>query len=145
MTYYIIFKYLHLVAIITMIGCLTAELVLLKKVMRRHEIKRVARIDSLYGIAAIIAVAAGLTLWFGVGKGSAFYNNPVLHLKVTLVVIVGLISIAPTIYFIRSSKGQPDEQVGIQQRIRKMVSLQLIILAVVPLLATMMANGLRFW
>lgn len=144
MTHYILFKYIHLVAIITMIACLTAELVLLNKVMHRHEIKRIARIDSLYGIAAIIAVAAGLTLWFGVGKGSAFYNNPVLHLKVTLVVIVGLISIAPTIYFIRNSKGQPDEQVEIRQRIRRMVSLQLIILALVPLLATMMANGMRF-
>ena len=144
MNYYILFKYLHLVAIITMIACLAAELVLLKKVMHRHEIKRVARVDSLYGVAAIIAVAAGLTLWFGVGKGSAFYNNPVLHVKVTLVVIVGLISIAPTIYFIRTSKGEQTEKIEVQQRIRKMVSLQLIILALVPLLATMMANGHRF-
>ncbi len=144
MNAYIVFKYLHLVSVITMIACLTAELAILQPVLLRNQIKRIARVDSIYGLAAIVAVGAGLTLWFGVGKGAEYYRNPVLHLKVGLVIIVGLISIIPTIYFIKQSKGNGEDQIALAPRIRKLVALQLIILAIVPLLATMMASGIRF-
>lgn len=144
MNSYIIFKYFHLIAVITMICCLAVEMVLLKKVLLRSELKRLSKVDAVYGIAAIVAVAAGLTLWFGVGKGAGFYNNPVLHVKVGIVVVVGLISIIPTVYFIRSSKGDQSVHVDIKPYIRRLVIFQLLLLAVVPLLATMMANGIRF-
>jgi putative membrane protein len=57
---------------------------------------------------------------------------------------VGLISIIPTVYFIRKSKGEQSVQVAVPPYIRQLVVFQLLLLAVVPLLATMMANGLRF-
>jgi putative membrane protein len=144
MNSYIIFKYVHLVAVITMICCLAVEMMMLEKGLLRSELKKLSRVDAVYGVAAIVAVAAGLTLWFGVGKGAGFYNNPVLHVKVGIVVVVGLISIVPTVYFIRNSKGDQSLQVSLPPYIRRLVIIQLLLLAIVPLLATMMANGLRF-
>jgi putative membrane protein len=144
MSAYIIFKYIHLLSVITMICCLAIEFVLLKPFLIRSEIKRISRVDAVYGLAAILAVGAGLTLWFGVGKGPSFYNNPVLHLKVGLVIIVGLISIFPTIYFIRKSKGEDTDTINVPKHFRRLVFLQLAVLFIVPLLALLMANGYRF-
>ena len=144
MSAYIVFKYVHLLAVITMVCCLSVELALIKPFLLRNEIKRLSRVDALYGLAAIVAVGAGLTLWFGVGKGSAFYDNPVLHFKVALVILVGLLSIMPTVYFIRNAKGDQEASLAIPPGIRRLIIFQLFLLAVVPLLASLMANGFRF-
>lgn len=141
MNSYILVKYLHIVSILAMVSLLVVELFLLKPAMTRAELKRLSRIDGLYGLAAIAVVAAGLTLWFGVGKGAAFYANPLLHLKVTLAVIVGLISIVPTVFFLRQAKGDPADIVSLPTRIRQLVIVQLLIISIIPLLAVLMANG----
>ena len=141
MNSYILVKYLHIVSILAMVSLLVVELFLLKPAMTRAELKRMSRIDGLYGLAAIAVVAAGLTLWFGVGKGAAFYANPLLHLKVTLAVIVGLISIVPTVFFLRQAKGDPADIVSLPTRIRQLVIIQLLIISIIPLLAVLIANG----
>ncbi|MCU0381971.1 MAG: DUF2214 family protein [Chitinophagaceae bacterium] len=143
MSSYILVKYLHFVSILSMVSLLVVELFLLKPQMTRSELKRLSRIDGLYGIAAIAVVAAGLTLWFGVGKGDPFYDNPLLYIKVGIVTLVGLISIIPTVYYIRQGKGDPAELTVTPPRIRQLVILQLWMLSVVPLLATLMAQGVR--
>lgn len=137
-------KYLHFISIFGMIACLTSELILVKSTMTRSALKSVGRIDGLYGLAAILAVGAGLTLWFGVGKGFEFYNHGVMHLKLTLVVIVGLISIVPTVFFIRNTKGDLQETVTVPARIRKLIVTQLCILACIPMMGTMIAYGIKF-
>jgi putative membrane protein len=142
MSSYVLVKYLHFISIFSMVSLLVVELFLLKPQMTRQELKRLSRIDGLYGIASIAVVAAGLTLWFGVGKGAAFYANPLLYIKVGIVIVVGLVSIIPTVYYIRQGKGDPAEQTDTPRHIRQLVILQLSILSVVPLLATMMAQGL---
>jgi putative membrane protein len=143
MNAYILVKYLHLVSILAMVSLLVVELFLLKPEMTREELKRMSRVDGLYGLAAIAVVAAGLTLWFGVGKGAAFYDNPLLHIKVGIAILVGLISIVPTVFYLRQAKGTPGDRLVIPVRIRQLVILQLVLLSLVPLLAVMMAQGIR--
>lgn len=111
--------------------------------MTRYELRKVARLDGFYGLAAILAVTGGLTLWFGVGKGSDFYNHPVMHIKLTLVIIVGLLSILPTLFFIKNSRGDQQEDITLPSYIRKLILSQLLLLAIVPPLATMVAYGIR--
>ncbi len=64
----IIVKYLHFIFIFVVVSCVVAEHLLLKPQMTKAEIKRLSTIDGIYGLASILVVAAGLTLWFGIGK-----------------------------------------------------------------------------
>lgn len=141
-------RYVHFLGIFAIVGSLTVEHLLLKPQMTRAEIKRLSIIDGIYGVGAIIAVAAGLTLWFGgVGKPAELYTkNFVFHTKVTLVVIMAILSLFPTIYFIKNRKGtSPEELVDIPKRIKMFVRIQLLILFIVPLLATLMARGIGYF
>jgi putative membrane protein len=143
MNSYVLVKYLHFISIFSMVSLLVVELFLLKPQMTRQELKRLSRIDGLYGIASIAVVAAGLALWFGVGKGASFYDNPLLYIKVGIATLVGIVSIIPTVHYIRHAKGEPAELTETPSRIRRLVILQLIMLSVIPLLATLMAQGVR--
>ena len=106
---------MHFISIFAIVGSLASEHLLLKKQMTRRELSRIARIDAVYGVAALTLLAAGLTLWLGgVGKPTAFYSqNWIFHTKLTLFITVGLLSIYPTVFFLRERKGNPDELVDI--------------------------------
>lgn len=139
----VLVRYTHFIAIFVWVGALTAEHLLLKPQLSRLEIKKLARIDGIYGLAAIVVVAAGLTLWFWVGKPAEFYDkNWILHTKVGLAVIVGLLSIYPTVFFIRNQKGPAEEIVEIPSNVKLLVRIELALMLVIPLLATLMAKGI---
>jgi putative membrane protein len=147
MTLEIFLRYVHFVSIFAIVGALTSEHLLLKKTLTRAELIRLARIDAVYGIAALTLLIAGLTLWLGgVGKPSVFYSkNWIFHTKITLFVIVGLLSIYPTVFFIRKSKGNPEEEISIPKSIFMLLRIELFLLLVIPLLAGFMARGIGFF
>jgi putative membrane protein len=113
--------------------------------MTPQELKKLSRIDSVYGIAAIVLLAAGLTLWLGaIGKPAAFYSqNWIFHLKLTLFVIVGLLSIYPTVFFIKGGKKE-DATVKVPTIIFWMIRLELLILFFIPILAGLMSRGVGY-
>lgn len=95
MTLEIILRYLHFISIFAIVGSLVSEHFLLKNEMTRAELARMARIDAVYGFAAVVLLAAGLTLWLGsIGKPAEFYtNNWIFLTKLSLFTVVGLLSI----------------------------------------------------
>jgi putative membrane protein len=147
MTAEIFVRYFHFISIFALVSTVVAEHLLLKKEMTRAELTRISRIDAVYGLAAILVVTAGLTLWFsGIGKPSVYYSkNWIFHLKVTMVVIVGLLSIYPTVFFIKNRKGNSNDVVTIPSIIFMLIRLELLILLVTPLFAAMMARGVGFF
>lgn len=140
----ILTRYSHFLFIITMSAALVGEALLLRPSMTRSDLKRLAGLDAVYGLSALLLVGAGLVLWFAVGKPAEFYTkNPVFHVKLTLAVLLGLISIYPTVFYIKNSRGnQMEETIDIPRGIKTAVYIQLFILAFVPLLATIMAKGI---
>jgi putative membrane protein len=141
----ILFRYLHFLSLIVFCGTLLAENFLLQKSLKRWEIARFAKVDGLYGLSAMCTLFFGLMLLFKYGNGLAFYlRNPVFHAKLTLFVLVGLLSIAPTIFFIKQRKGPAEEEVAIPGKIRALVRLELAIALCIPLLAAIMARGIGF-
>jgi len=144
MTNEILLRYVHFLSIILIAGTLTAEYFLVKEKLTRKEISRISFIDLIYGLAAIAVFAAGLMLWLGsYGKPTEWYSkNGIFHLKLTLLVIIGLVSIYPTVFFLKNRKGDPQEEISIPKSIRYSILLELILLAIIPLLAGLMAKGI---
>ena len=147
MTPEIILRYLHFVSIFAIVGTLLSEHFLLKPTLTRAEIGKLSRIDAGYGLAAIVLVAAGLTLWLGsYGKPAVVYTkNWIFHTKLTLFVMVGLLSIYPTVYFSRNRKGDPSEVVEVPKLVVWMIRFELLLVFVIPLLAGLMAHGIGFY
>jgi putative membrane protein len=129
------------------VGSLVSEHLLLKKELTRNEIARLSRIDAVYGIAALTLVAVGLTLWLGsIGKPSVWYTkNWIFHTKITLFATIGLLSIYPTVFFIKNRKGNPEEKVTIPKSIFWMLRFELLLLFIIPLLAGLMARGIGYF
>jgi len=147
MTIEILLRYLHFVSIFTIVGSLASEHLLLRKTLTRGEIGRLANIDAVFGIAAVVLVIVGLTLWFGgFGKPAVYYTkNWVFHTKITLFIVVGLLSIYPTVFFLRNRKGDSQEIVSVPPKVFWMIRLELLLLFVIPLLAGLMAHGVGFF
>jgi putative membrane protein len=144
MTTEIILRYVHFISIFAIVGSLVSEHLLLKNSLSRKELDRLSKIDGVYGLAALVLLGVGMTLWLGgFGKPTEFYsNNPIFHIKLTLFVLIGLLSIYPTVFFLKSRKGDPDEMIAIPKAIFWSLRLELLLLAVIPILAGLMAKGI---
>lgn len=147
MTTELFLRYIHFISIFAIVGALASEYVLLKKKLTRSELSRLAKVDAVYGIAALTLLAAGLTLWLGgYGKPSFFYSkNWIFHLKLSLFIVIGLLSIYPTVFFLKQRKGNPDEEVTVPATVHWMLRLELLLLVVIPLLAGLMARGMGYF
>ncbi|GAB4403372.1 MAG: DUF2214 family protein [Microscillaceae bacterium] len=140
----ILVRYVHFVSVFTIVATLFAEWVLLKKEMRPSEIARLGLIDAVYGLSAITLLGAGFTLWFVVGKPAAFYSfNWIFWLKLGLFTLIGLLSIYPTVFFLKNGKKNlPDTPIAVPRLVHQMVVAELLILLLLPLLASLMARGI---
>ena len=108
--------------------------------------RRLGRVDLIYGVAAGAVLVTGLLRVFLGVKGAAFYgHNWLLYLKLAMFLAVGLISIKPTILFIRWRKaldagGQMPAEADVKQA-RKLVMVQAHIIPFIPLAAVFLARG----
>ncbi len=140
--------YLHYVAMMSIAVILVVEYMICMPGMTGARIRQLARLDLFYMIAAILALGSGAARVVWYGKGAAFYlHNPVFYVKLALFVAVGLISVPPTLQYLRWLRGvkagaanvAADYQV---QRVRRLVLVELVLFAFIPLMATLMARGI---
>jgi putative membrane protein len=147
MTLESLLQYAHILAILTLVVFLTSEAALCRaEWMNADIVERLAKVDRIYGIAAITVLLTGaVRIYLGV-KGMPWYmGNWLLHLKVGLFVLAGLLSIPPTIRFarwrrnLRASGALPDA--AEVKRTRKLVMIQAHIIPLIPLPAAFLARG----
>ncbi len=138
----ILLRYIHFISIFTIVSTLAAEHLLLKKEMKPSEIARLSVIDMIYGIAALSLLAAGLTLWLGGhGKPTEYYSqNWIFLLKISLYIMVGLLSIYPTVFFIKNRKKEVASII-VPSLIVWLIRMELLLMFIIPLLAGLMAKG----
>lgn len=143
-----ILAYLHFGAIFTLIWFLAKEWTLLRAGAASVDVERLASTDAGFGMSAgIVLVTGALRAAFG-AKGWAFYaHNPAFHVKIGLFVLVGLISIAPTLMFLRWRKARrQDASFRVFEtewkRARRWLMIELHLVALIPLAAVIMARGL---
>lgn len=147
MTFELFLRYIHFISIFAIVGTLVSEHLLLKPMVRRADILRLSRIDAVYGIAALTLLTAGLTLWLGgIGKPASFYSqNWIFHIKLTCFAVIGLLSIYPTVFFIKNQKGNPVDEVTIPKAIFLCIRIEILLLFVIPLLAGLMSRGVGYF
>ena len=139
--------YLHILAILTMVTFLASEAALCRSAwMNAQVVERLVRLDMIYAAAAVTVLATGIarTVWGVKGMGW-YWTNPLLHLKLTLFVVIVLISIGPTLRFVRwrrqlrASGALPTE--AEVRSTRKLVMIETHLVAVIPLAAVFLARG----
>ena len=139
--------YAHYIAIFSLIVFLTSEAALCRaEWMNAAVVHRLARLDLIYLGAAIAVLATGLarTAW-GMKGVDWYWHQPLLHAKVGLFVVIGLISLKPTFAFIRWRKalqatGALPDAAEVRQ-VRRFVMVQAHLLMILPLLGAMLARG----
>jgi putative membrane protein len=145
-----IFAYLHFIAIFALVWFLAKEWTLLKSGADQLDLRRLALADAGFGMSAGAVVVAGvLRLVFGAKPWVFYAHNPVFHTKMAVFVVVGLISIVPTRAFLRWRKAAvADANFRVAasewQRIKRIVLIEMHLVALIPLLAVLMARGIGY-
>jgi putative membrane protein len=140
--------FLHHVLAFTLTACLVYEFVAYRKMMGMAEIRRIQRVDLVYGISAGLLLLVGLLRVFYFEKGVNFYmNNPFFWVKMVAFLFVGLVSIDPTIRYIRWNRTLRQNEVPEisepeYKRTRLLLWLEVIAIVVILLAATLMARGI---
>jgi putative membrane protein len=140
--------YLHFTAIFVLFAFLTVQAVLLRRPLDEPRIRLIGRMDLWYFGAAMAALLTGF-LRMGLGaKGAEFYMGSwPFYVKVGLFLAVGVISIHPTLAFIRWRRALDHDRAWSlpepeQKSIRRLVMLEVHLAALIPVFAVMMARGL---
>jgi putative membrane protein len=136
---------LHYLGAMVLMACLVAEHLLLKPELDAPRARTLARIDALYGLSAIVQLGSGLARLYS-EKGTAFYlSNPLFHAKLTVFVLLGLLSIYPTLRYMAWRRAAQHSGVLMPAEYRRVIMLvrvQLLLLLCIPLLASLMARGI---
>lgn len=140
--------YLHYLSFILVCASLFVELFFVKRIMFVENLRRVVKADAIYGIFSIVLVTTGLLRVFLYGKGSDYYfSNWIFNVKFSLFILVGLLSILPTIRFLKLNKKHSQDGGELQielehyKTIKLLIKLELILMLIIPFLAILMANG----
>ncbi len=132
----------HHLLIFTLFGVLVAELVLVRRGMGVDIVGRVAGIDLSYGVLAGLIVVVGFSRAIFAAKGWSYYaHNSFFWAKIATFVIVGLLSVPPTISFIRwrgAGTTPGDAQVA---GVRRLLWVEVALFALLPIFAAAMARG----
>ena len=147
MTLEAILASLHLVAILTLVTFMASQAAMCRiEWINAAVVERLVRLDIIYQIAMASVLATGLVRVFWGIKGVSWYaTQPLLHLKITLFVVMVILSIAPTLAFrrwrrkLRTTATLPGAQE--LRKVRRLVMVQSHILPVVAVIAVFWARG----
>lgn len=139
--------FLHHLLAFTLIACLFSQWLLLRAPLDADRVRHLVRIDALYGLSAIAVLAIGFWRLLALEKGWPFYQQqPFFYIKLSTFLIIGLLSIRPTLSFPRWKKllTAPDGLSQIhaaQSAVRRLVTMELLLVPVLLFAAAAMARG----
>ena len=137
---------LHHLFVFGLVAIVASELVLVRPGIGAGQIRRITTIDSLYGVFAGLIVAVGFARVFYGAKGADFFlGNPWFRAKMAAFVVVGVLSVLPTVRFIgwrRQLRQDPaftpaDAEV---KTIRRIMHVEATVLILIPVFAAAMVR-----
>lgn len=148
MTLDALLAWLHFIAIFATVALLALEVMLTRTVHLPRTLPVLTRIDLAYFAAAMATLGSGLLRLFFGAKGSAFYlGNPVFWGKMGLFLLIGVLSIPPTLQFARWARALRQDANFLPPpaaiaTARRWLLIEMLLLAMLPGLAALMARGL---
>jgi putative membrane protein len=145
-----LFAFLHFAAVFGIVGTLFFEWQTMSRAPTCAEARRLQICDRWYGIFAMIVLVVGFARVYHFEKGHAFYTgNPFFQAKLGLFIVIGLLSIYPTVRFI---KWRPQTSQGmapnVSEREYRMIILvlraEMILLLGMAMCASLMARGIGY-
>ena len=140
--------YVHYLGIMLCFGVLIFERIILKINLNKNETISIIIADVIYGIAGLAILITGILRVKYYGQGGDFYtSNPIFWLKVSLYIVIGLISLYPTITYILwaiplSKNKLPVISENLVKRFKLIILTELVGFAVIPFFATLMTRGI---
>jgi putative membrane protein len=146
-----LFAFLHHLGAFGVVAALAVELALLRGELTLERARQLRIADAVYGAAAGFVVVIGFLRVFYFEKGAAYYFHSVPFLaKLALIVIVGLLSIIPTLEFaswrtpLREGRA-PVLGAGRLRTLRRIVHWEAAGVVLILLAAALMARGVGYF
>jgi putative membrane protein len=142
-----LFAFFHHVLAFTLVSALAIEFILIGQEFTHPTAKRLAITDAVLGAAAGLLFVVGLCRVFFFEKGADYYfHNHAFLTKLSVFIVVALISIIPTVEFLKWRKplkaGQlPSVSADKLRFIKKIIHGELAAVVIIVLCAAIMARG----
>ena len=142
-----LFAFLHHLCAFTLVAAVAIEFTLIRSELTLSSARRLQVTDIVLGIAAGALLVIGLLRVFFFEKGAAYYwHSHAFLTKFGLFIIIGLLSIVPTLEFLSwrdaIAAGQvPVMDAATRKRITMIIHIELAAIVVILLCAAIMARG----
>ncbi len=132
----------HHLLVFALFGILFAEFMLVRRDMDLAAVRRVSAIDLGYGALAGLIVVVGFARAAMAAKGWDYYaHNAFFWAKVGVFLAIGLISVPPTIAFIRWRRSEVAPTAAQVAGVRRLIHVEVALFALLPAFAAAMARG----
>jgi putative membrane protein len=142
-----LFAFLHHLAAFTLVAALAVEFTLIRQELTLWSARWLQVTDMVLGIAAGLLLIVGLCRVFFFEKGSDYYFHSHAFLaKFSIFIVIGLLSVIPTVEFLSWNKPLRDGQVpkvSAKQlrRVTAVIHGELFAIVLILLCAAIMARG----
>jgi putative membrane protein len=142
-----LFAFLHHLCAFTLVSALAIEFTLIRSELTVSSARRLQVADLVLGIAAGALFVVGLLRVFFFEKGASYYFHSHAFLaKFSLFIIVGLLSVIPTMEFLSwrgaVKAGQaPVMEANKRKRVTAVIHAELAAVVIILLCAAIMARG----
>lgn len=139
---------LHLLAVLALVVFLSSQAALCRtEWMSEAVVRRLARLDMIYGLAALALLATGVArLLWGVKGMSWYVSQPLFHVKMLLFVVAVVLSIKPSLSFRRWLRAlSKDQSLPTAQQVvstRRWVMWQAHLVPVIAVIAVFWSRGM---
>jgi putative membrane protein len=137
----------HHLLFLSLAAVLAFEISVVRSKMDSEDVLRLARVDIWYGVLAGVIILVGFSRAIFAAKGWAYYSvNLFFWAKLGVFAVVGLLSILPTIEFIRWRKALSGNLAFSPEphrirNVRRVLVAEAILFALIPAFAAAMARG----
>jgi putative membrane protein len=142
-----LFAFLHHLCAFTLVSAVAIEFVLIRSELNLSSARRLQVTDLVLGIAAGALFIVGLLRVFFFEKGASYYFHSHAFLtKFSLFIIIGLLSIVPTMEFLSWRGAIKAGQVPVmatnkRKRVTAIIHAELAAIVIILLCAAIMARG----